>query len=190
MYRAVFLDRDGVITEDPPHYAHLPEQMNLIPGAVEGIRLLNRAQFKVIVVSNQSGVGRGYYTERDVAIFHDLMVKRLGDAGACIDAMYYCPHHPDSQIEIYRKNCNCRKPGNGMLQRAEIERGINLSQSFLIGDKISDIEAGQRSGCVSMLVLTGHGKSESMKRSRIKPDLVVQDLLEGARYIVRNDRTG
>ena len=106
MNKAVFLDRDGVITHDPPHYAHRIDQLKLIPQSAEAIKSLNETGFKVVVVSNQSGVARGYYQERDVEIFNEAMKARLEDQGAHIDAIYYCPHYPEAKIEAY----TCLRP--------------------------------------------------------------------------------
>jgi len=184
MNQAVFLDRDGVITQDPPNYAHRPDQLKLIPGSAEAIRILNENNFKVIVISNQSGVARGYYREKDVEIFNCAMKEELKKKNAYIDAIYYCPHHPDAKIEAYKVNCNCRKPKSGMLKRAEKELSINLKQSFMIGDKRTDIEAGKRAGCKTIMVLTGQGKEEMKKESNIKPDYIVSNLFEGTMKIL------
>src|SRR5208337_2626335 len=105
--RAVFLDRDGVITRDPPHYAHLIDQLALIEGSGLAIKMLNTAQFKVIVITNQSGVAKGLYKEKDIEIFNREMVRQLNQADAHIDAVYYCPHHPEAEVQKYRINCNC-----------------------------------------------------------------------------------
>ena len=160
MNKAVFLDRDGVITEDPPHYAHRVDQVRIIPGSGEAIRLLNDGGYLVIVVSNQSGIARGYYQERDVALFNEEMKRQLSLEGAHIDAIYYCPHHPDGNIEKFREVCSCRKPQPGMLIQAAKQHQINLKASFLIGDKFSDIRAGNAVNCRTIFVLTGHGKEE------------------------------
>jgi D-glycero-D-manno-heptose 1,7-bisphosphate phosphatase len=161
--RAVFLDRDGVITQDPPHYAHKPEQLKLIPGAAESIRTLNDLDILVIVVSNQSGVARGYYTEEDVAIYNKVMEEELQKENARVDAIYYCPHHPEVGDSKYKIACDCRKPGTGLLALAAKEHKVELKDSFLIGDKMSDIMAGESAGCSTILVLTGHGKKEFEK---------------------------
>jgi D-glycero-D-manno-heptose 1,7-bisphosphate phosphatase len=160
MNKAVFVDRDGVITEDPPHYAHRIDQVRIIPGSGEAIRLLNEGGYLVIVVSNQSGIARGYYQERDVALFNEEMERQLSLEGAHIDAIYYCPHHPDGSIEKFREVCPCRKPQPGMLIQAAKQHQINLKASFLIGDKFSDILAGNAVNCRTIFVLTGHGKEE------------------------------
>jgi D-glycero-D-manno-heptose 1,7-bisphosphate phosphatase len=160
MKNAVFLDRDGVITEDPPHYAHRVDQVQIIPGSGEAIRLLNDMGYQVIVVSNQSGVAKGYYQERDVILFNEEMKRQLSMESAHIDAIYYCPHHPDGIIEKFRGLCTCRKPQPGMLIQAAEQHRINLKASFFIGDKFSDIVAGNAVKCRTILVLTGHGKEE------------------------------
>ncbi|GAG94427.1 unnamed protein product, partial [marine sediment metagenome] len=147
MNKAVFLDRDGVITKEPPYYAHKIDQLELIPKSAEAIRLLNKNGFKVIIVSNQSGVARGYYQEKDIEIYNRAMKKKLEEKNAYIDAIYYCPHHSEATIEKYKIDCDCRKPKPGMLRQAEKDLNLNLKRSFLVGDKMSDIEAGYRAGC-------------------------------------------
>ncbi|MHB8164938.1 MAG: D-glycero-beta-D-manno-heptose 1,7-bisphosphate 7-phosphatase [Methanoregula sp.] len=164
---AVFLDRDGVITQDPPHYAHRIDQVQIIPGSGEAIRLLNEAGFLIIVVSNQSGVARGYYDEKDVTIFNEEMKRQLSRDNAYVDAIYYCPHHPEAVVAEYRQSCSCRKPNPGMLLKAAEQYNIDLSRSFLVGDKISDILAGTEVKCQSILVLTGHGMEESGHQKNI-----------------------
>ncbi len=178
MNKAVFLDRDGVITQEPPHYAHRIDQLKLIPKSAEAIRLLNENGFKVVVVSNQSGLGRGYYQEKDVEIYNGAIKKELGKRDAYIDAIYYCPHHSEAKIEAYRMDCDCRKPEPGMLKRAEKNLNLDLKRSFLVGDKISDIEAGYRAGCQTILVLTGYGSDELQKNANIniKPNYISKDL--------------
>lgn len=189
MNKAVFLDRDGVITQDPPHYAHRIDQLQVISGSAEAIKSLNENGFKVVVVSNQSGVARGYYQEKDVEIFNRAMMKELEEGGAFIDAIYYCPHYPEAKIEEYRVDCDCRKPEPGMLKRAERDLDLDLKQSFLVGDKMSDIEAGIRVGCKTILVLTGHGMDEFKKNAsiNIKPDHVSKDLYIASKIIINGD---
>ena len=185
MNKVVFLDRDGVITQDPPHYAHRIDQLRLIPKSAEAVRLLNENGFKVVVVSNQSGVARGYYQEKDVEIYNSAMKKELEERGAYIDAIYYCPHYPEAEIEAYRIDCDCRKPKPGMLKRAEKDLNLDLKRSFLIGDKIIDIVAGYRAGCKTILVLTGHGNEELKKNAtmNIKPNYISKDLYTTSQII-------
>ena len=187
MNRAVFLDRDGVITKDPPHYAHRIDQLKLIPKSAEAIRALNENEFKVVIVSNQSGVARGYYQESDIEIFNSAMKKELEKRGAYIDAIYYCPHYSEAQIEAYMMVCDCRKPEPGMLKHAEKDLNLDLKRSFLVGDKMTDIEAGYSAGCKTILVLTGHGNDEVKKvdEMNIKPNHVSKDLYTSSQIITR-----
>ena len=189
MNKAVFLDRDGVITKEPPYYAHRIDQLELIPKSAEAIRLLNESGFKVIVVSNQSGVARGYYQEKDIEIYNEAMKKKLEEKNAYIDAIYYCPHYSEATIKEYRIDCECRKPKPGMLKRAEKDLDLDLKCSFLIGDKVSDIEAGYRAGCKTILVLTGQGNDELKKilKMNIKPDYISNDLYMAIQIINRNN---
>ena len=183
MNRAVFLDRDGVITQEPPHYAHELSQLKLIPKSADAIRLLNENGFVVIVASNQAGIAHGYYREEDAILFHQAMKENLAKEGAYIDAIYYCPHHPEAKIERYRVDCNCRKPKPGMLTRAESELNIDLKQSFIVGDKLSDIEAGKRAGCKTIMVRTGQGVEE-LKSNEIDCDYVANDLHDAVQHIL------
>lgn len=191
MNKAVFLDRDGVITKEPPYYAHKIEQLELVPKSAETIRLLNESGFKVIVVSNQAGVARGYYREKDIQIYNNEMKRQLEEKGAYIDAIYYCPHYPEAIIEKYKIDCECRKPKPGMLSQAEKDLNLNLKLSFLVGDKMSDIEAGYRAGCKTILVLTGQGNDELKKISKmnIKPNYISKDLFTAIQIIKRNNKS-
>jgi len=185
MNKAVFLDRDGVITKEPPYYAHKIDQLELIPKSAEAISLLNESGFKVIVVSNQSGVARGYYQEKDIDIYNKAMKKKLEDKGAFINAIYYCPHYPEATIKEYRIDCDCRKPKPGMLKRAKKDLDLDLKCSFLVGDKMSDIEAGYRAGCKTILVLTGQGNDELKNnlKMQIKPNYISKDLYTATQII-------
>lgn len=137
---AAFLDRDGVLNVDHG-YTHRPEQLEWVDGAPEAVRLLNVAGYFVFVVTNQSGIARGYYDEDAVKSFHAHMQNDLASHGAHVDAFYYCPHHPEGTIKSLAVRCRCRKPGPGMLEQAAEEWPIDLSTSFLIGDKDEDMAA-------------------------------------------------
>lgn len=184
MIHAVFLDRDGVLNKDPPHYAHRIDQLELIPWSGLAVKLLNDLEYRVIVISNQSGVAKGYYTEDDVAIFNNALLSRIQECGGRVDAVYYCPHHPEAKIERYRKKCQCRKPAPGMILQAAQEFDIDLGRSFVIGDKWSDIDAGKKAGCQTILVLTGHGTDEL---SRLREDNcpIAADLYEAVTTYIR-----
>jgi D,D-heptose 1,7-bisphosphate phosphatase len=181
--KAVFLDRDGVITEDPPHYAHRLDQLSIIPGSAQAIQLLNANNFLVIVISNQSGVARGYYSEDNVKIFNDAMESLLAKEGAHIDAIYYCPHHPDAIIERYKINCDCRKPKPGMLIKGGKNYDIDFKSSFIVGDKWSDVEAGRSVGCKTIIVETGHGHQE-YENNKCTVDFIAADLLDAVQNFI------
>jgi len=154
---AVFLDRDGTINEEVG-YLDRVEKLRLIPGAAEAIRLLNEKGFKTVVVTNQSGVARGFFTEAFVETVHSRIQELLAAEGAVIDGFYYCPHHPTEGRGPYLQDCDCRKPAPGLLRCAAAEHGIDPSRSFVVGDTLKDIEAGGRVGIPGILVLTGYGR--------------------------------
>ena len=160
--RAVFLDRDGTINVEK-NYLHKVEDFEFIPGAPEAIKKLKDAGFLVIVVSNQSGIARGYFDELDVAQIHQHMQTELATYGTLIDAFYFCPHHPDEGLGAYKVQCECRKGKPGMLLQAALEHDLDLQHSFMVGDKLADIVAGERAGCKSILVLTGYGATTALK---------------------------
>ena len=175
---AAFLDRDGTINEEV-EYLSDPEALRLLPSAAEGIRLLNEARVPVILVTNQAGVGRGYFPEARVREIHQELASRLAAHGAHLDAIYYCPHHPHD-------GCACRKPNPGMLVRAAEEHGIDLRASFIVGDKVSDLDAGRRAGCGTVLVLTGYGPEvrEALKGCELQPDYVAEELLKAVKWML------
>ncbi len=142
---AAFLDRDGVLNVDHG-YTHRSEQFEWIDGAPEAVRLLNEAGYYVLVVTNQSGIARGYYTEEAVKALHAHMQKDLASYGAHVDAFYFCPHHPEGTIKALAIHCQCRKPAPGMLEQAASEWPIDRSASFLVGDKYEDMSAAKAFG--------------------------------------------
>jgi len=153
---AVFLDRDGTINVEK-QYLYRYEDWEWTPGAIDAIKMLNANGFLVIVVSNQAGIARGLYSELDVRLLHEKVDWELCSQGAKINAYYYCPHHPDFGNKIV---CGCRKPAPELLFRAQKDWGIELSRSFMIGDKADDVKAGQAAGVKSILVSTGYGTTE------------------------------
>lgn len=176
---AIFLDRDGTINEDL-NFLSSPEQVVLIDGSAEAIREANNLGLKVIVFTNQSGIARGYFTEEDLHRIHKRLDELLAEKGARIDAYYYCPHHPTEGNGEYRVECECRKPKDGMLWRASREQNVDLKNSFVIGDRCIDIQAGKTAGAVTILVLTGYGKEEyeKCKGENFEPDFIAQNLKE------------
>lgn len=151
--KAVFLDRDGVIIKDKG-FVYRVEDVEFIPGAIESIRLLHDHGFLVVVVTNQSGIGRGYYTEQDFLKVTDFINKEMVRAGTRIDATYFCPHHPTEGIGPYRVECECRKPKPGMLRKAAEELGIDLAGSFMVGDREVDVLAGLGAGARPIQIAT------------------------------------
>lgn len=179
MRRAVFLDRDGTINVEKD-YLYRIEDFEFIDGAVQAIRLLNEAGFFVAIVSNQSGVARGYYTEEDVELLHRHIAEKLEDEGARVDAWMYCPHHPNGRGS-YSLPCGCRKPLPGMLIEVASRYNIDLDTSIMIGDKLADIGAGNAAGCRTILVRTGYGAEQENLVSSLTE--VYDDLLEAVKSL-------
>ncbi|GMR05361.1 MAG: HAD family hydrolase [Thermodesulfobacteriota bacterium] len=174
---AVFLDRDGTISMDLPEgYLHKPDDLVLITGAAVAIRRLNGRGVKVIIITNQSGVGRGYFKEEDVQKVNARLEALLSVEGAHIDGIYYCIHRPD-------EDCSCRKPQSDLVIRAAGEHGVDLARSFVVGDKASDVELAWRSGAKGVLVMTGLGPAELEKMAR-RPDHVAPRLIEAVDWIL------
>jgi D-glycero-D-manno-heptose 1,7-bisphosphate phosphatase len=184
MNRAIFLDRDGVINENRDNdYVRRWDQFRFLPKAKEAIKTLTDAAWDIIIVSNQAGIGKGIMSVQAVEDINAHMIEEIEKCGGRIRAVYYCPHRPD-------EDCLCRKPKPGMLLRAARELGIYLLDSYLIGDNITDIQAGARAGCRTVLVKTGRG-SESLKNRKpwpVKPDHVATDLSEAVELILAIDR--
>lgn len=183
--KAVFLDRDGVINEEV-NYAHRRDQLILIPRAGEAIRLLNDHGFLVIVVTNQAGIARGLYEEKDMHAFHRALEEELKkENNARADAIYWCPHHPEGVCEAQRMNCDCRKPNSGMILRARQDFDIDLAASFIVGDKWSDVQAGRNAGCKTILVRTGQGAREFAEKKNQSADHYAADIFEAVQFILR-----
>jgi D-glycero-D-manno-heptose 1,7-bisphosphate phosphatase len=179
MAKGVFLDRDGTINVEL-EFLHRPEEFVFIPGAPQAIKLLNDAGYRVIVVTNQSGIARGYYDEAAVRRLHSHVDAELAPFGARINAYYFCPHHPEYGIADRGTVCECRKPRPGMLLRAAADFSLDLPSSFMIGDRLADVQAGLSAGCRSMLVRTGYGAEAVGLPSGVP---VFDDLLAAAREI-------
>lgn len=181
--RAIFLDRDGVIVAEPPAYAYKISELRLIPNSAAAIRTFNSLGFLVIVITNQAGVAKGIFKEEAISPFNQEMTKRLLRNGAQINKIYYCPHHPEAVIPEYKIDCLCRKPKPGMILQAQEEFGINLADSFLIGDKISDIQAAINAGCKPILVKTGLGKEQFQKMDYQIKCLIADNLFQTVNLI-------
>ena len=184
--RAVFMDRDGTISEEVGYINH-PSRFRLFPYAVEAIKHLNQYAWLAIVVTNQAGVARGYFPEQMIETVHAAMTKQINDGGGRLDGIYYCAHHPSVGEPPYRIDCNCRKPKPGLIMRAAEEFDIDLQQSWMVGDRYSDVELAHNAKVKSMLVLSGYGRGEwEHQRSTWsqQPDAIAEDLLEAVRVIV------
>ena len=191
--KTVFLDRDGVINRNPPNkgYVRTWAEFAFIPNARSAIQELTQSGYRIFVVTNQAGIGRGLFSEESLRDIHRRMVAEITEAGGRIDALYYCPHHPDV-------GCQCRKPKPGMLKRAAQEHNIDLSSAYFIGDATTDIEAGRRAGTTTFLVLTGLGRESYHdyvdanyyrrgNREACCPDKIFTNLYTATRWLLKND---
>ncbi len=177
----MFVDRDGTINVDVD-FLSSPSQLQLIPRSAEAIRELNDLNIPVVVITNQSGIARGLYSEDDVRIVHEALDEILQPYGAKILAYYYCPHHPNDGIAPYVKECECRKPKPGMLNDAKATFGFNLERSFVVGDKCIDAQMGKSVGAVAIQVSTGYGAAEKNQCSDIR-DYYAVDLYDAVQFI-------
>ena len=186
--RVVFLDRDGTLNPDQDGYIDHPERFELYPYSGRAIKDLNDKGFFVFLITNQSGIARGYYSFEDLEQVHTEMKKQLDEAGAHIDEIFVSPHYAGGSIEPYNIEHEDRKPGLGLFKKAVQKYEINISGSFMIGDKYSDIEFGKKAGLRTILVLSGNGMNEFLdkrKEWRIKPDLVAKDLSTAVSFILK-----
>lgn len=190
--KVIFLDRDGTINEEV-NYLYRKEDLKLIEGAPQAIALLNQAGYEVIVVTNQAGVARGYYTEEDVKELHAYLNEVLAKQQAHVDAFYYCPHHPIHGIGAYKVACRCRKPNIGLLEQAEETGRIDKEHSWMIGDKTSDTKAGIAYGIRTILVGTGYGSEiyadDCRKHENSGYDFYQENLLTAVKWIL-NEGSG
>ena len=185
--RAVFIDRDGTISEEVGYVNH-PSRYRVFPYAAEAIRHLNETGWLAVLVTNQAGVARGYFNEDMIGSVHNLLIQELERRGARLDAIYYCPHHPSVGEPPYRFDCDCRKPRPGLIRRAADDLDIDLAQSWMVGDRYGDTELARNAGVRSALVLTGYGRGELEHQSqgwKHRPDIVAENLLEAAKAIIQ-----
>jgi D-glycero-D-manno-heptose 1,7-bisphosphate phosphatase len=183
--RALLLDRDGTICEDVG-YIGAVEDLRLLPGSAEAIVSAAAAGFQCVLITNQAGIARGVLDEARLDEVHDRLRELLAAEGARLDGIYYCPHHPEGEVSRYRRRCDCRKPGSGMLKRARDEMGIDLESSYVVGDHLRDIEAGHTVGATTLLVLTGHGRDQldGPAPQGPRPNHVTKDLHAAVGWIV------
>ena len=177
----VFLDRDGTINVDPGYLSD-PEKVTLFEGVAEAIELFNLLGMRVIIVSNQSGIGRGYFTETELKAVNDRLLELIEEGGGFVDAVYFCPHRPD-------EGCGCRKPQTGMIESASSEFFLDMERSYVVGDKVSDMELARNIKAVAILVTTGLG-AKTKDELAVTPDYVAKDLLGAARWIEEDYQKG
>ena len=184
---AVFLDRDGTIIEDVGFLRDL-SQVDLLPWAADAIRQLRDAGYAIVVVTNQSGVGRGYFDEAHVAATHRAIDVALAESGASIDAYYYCPHYPTGTDPRYAIACECRKPAPGLLRRAAVDLDLDLARSWMVGDWWRDVAAGASAGTRTILVRTGRREEHrpAPDGEIARPDAILNNLMEAAGWILRS----
>lgn len=176
---AVFVDRDGVICENRSDYVKEWSEFVFVDGAVEALASLTRSKTRLFVVTNQSAIGRGLMSRRQLDVIHERMLDYIGGSGGRVEAVLVCPHHPDDK-------CSCRKPEPGLLQQASDRHKVDLTRSFMIGDHHTDIEAGARAGCETVLVRTGRGATSLEQRDawRAEPTFVADDLIDAAIWVL------
>lgn len=180
------MDRDGTMTVEGGYINH-PSRLQLIDGTAQAVKLCNENHLLAVVTTNQAGVARGYFTEDLVKVVHSRLEDLLAQQGAKLDAIYYCPHHPREGKPPYRAECDCRKPGPGMINQACRELPVDLARSYMVGDKISDSEFGHRLGIRTVMVLTGYGRGEyEYQRQDWKdtPDHIAENLKEAVEWIL------
>ncbi len=181
----VFVDRDGTLNHEVD-YVRTPDELQLIAGAGEAVQKLNERGFATCVISNQSGIARGYLSEEDLIPIHEKLERELARDGGKVDRIYYCPHHPTEGVPPYNVVCDCRKPKSGMLRKGSRELGIDLASSFVVGDSVVDIEAGHAVNAHTILVLTGYGRAtfEHYVSRGIHVEFVAPTIVEAVNYIL------
>lgn len=177
----IILDRDGVINFDSLEYIKSPDEWVPIPGSLEAVALLNRAGFKVIVATNQSGIARGYYDLETLDAIHEKMMRELAAVGGYVEEVFFCPHHPEEA-------CQCRKPKPGMLHAIQKKFGMSLTDTFYIGDSLADVGAAQAAGCKLLLVMTGNGRATLERNPQLISVPQFADLAEAAQYVLTETR--
>ncbi|MFX1303244.1 MAG: D-glycero-beta-D-manno-heptose 1,7-bisphosphate 7-phosphatase [Promethearchaeota archaeon] len=172
--KAIFLDRDGVINKEV-NYLSKPNDFEFIEGSIDALKILKQKGYLIIVITNQAGIAKGFFTEETLESIHSKMTRILKQNNIELDGIYYCPHHPE-----FTGPCDCRKPKPGMILKAQLKYNIDLNNSYMVGDTLNDIETGKSARCKTILVLTGYGKEEQKKKSSIIPDMIFKNLKEFA----------
>ena len=184
MNKAIFIDKDGTLIPDIPYNVN-PHLITLTNTAIPALQLLQKEKFLLIVISNQSGVARGYFTEKDLEPVSNAISALLNKEGVIINGFYYCPHYKTGTVAEYSIACDCRKPKPGLIVRAAKDFSIDVSQSWMIGDILNDAEAGKAAGCKTILINNGN-ETEWIENEKRKPDYIVYNLLEAANIIVQH----
>ncbi|MBG6233449.1 D,D-heptose 1,7-bisphosphate phosphatase [Pedobacter sp. CAN_A7] len=180
--KAIFLDKDGTLIPDRPYNVD-PDKISLSANTIDGLIALQEEGFMLLIISNQSGIARGFFDHDDLLHVEHKIRSLLQAKGLSLAGFYYCPHHPESEIAEYRQDCSCRKPKPGLLLEAGLDHQIDLSQSWMIGDILHDIEAGHRAGCRAILINNGNETVWEMNAARI-PDALVDNIDAAAKYIL------
>jgi D-glycero-D-manno-heptose 1,7-bisphosphate phosphatase len=181
--KAIFIDKDGTLIVDVPYNVD-PEKIVLNACSVKGLRNLQKQDYLLVIISNQSGVAHGYFQEEALIAVEQRIKIMLAKKGIRLNGFYYCPHHPEGVVPLYRKNCDCRKPQAGLLLKAVEELNIDLATSWMIGDILNDVEAGNRAGCKSILIDNGN-ETECVMNGRRQPTARVKDINEAAEFILK-----
>jgi D-glycero-D-manno-heptose 1,7-bisphosphate phosphatase len=181
-YPAIFLDRDGTINEEMGYINHI-DRFKIFPFVAESIKIFRESGFKTILITNQSGLARGYFTEELLNVVHQKLINYLSENGTQLDGIYYCPHHPTEGIGKYKKECKCRKPNTGLIEQATSDHNIDLKKSYMIGDRYKDMVFAKNIDITSGFVLTGYGRGEFEHQKHswsFMPDIVAKNLKEMA----------
>jgi len=186
-HAAVFLDRDGTLVHPSQYPAH-PEDLRLYDGICPELQALQRAGFRLVVITNQSGIARGYFTESDLQVMHEYLRRELEGRGVFLDGIYHCPHHPEGVIPALSIRCECRKPQPGMVLQAAAELDLDLTRSWLVGDILDDVEAGNQAGCCTILVDLG---TEQPPRTRERsPAFIARNSIHALRIVRAIETSG
>jgi len=182
---ALFLDRDGTLVKEV-NYLTRVDELQMLDSSAEALRLAHAAGMATVLITNQSAVARGMLAEADLQVIHRRLSEMIVEQGGILDAVYYCPHHPEASVPEYIASCQCRKPQPGLILKAARELGLNLSESVMVGDTLKDVEAGKRAGCTAVLVETGYGASEAAKiqPGGTLPDTIAPDLLGAVNWFL------
>jgi histidinol-phosphate phosphatase family protein len=182
MDKAIILDKDGTLVDDPNYYVYKLEDFKLLPGVVEGLKNLSK-EFIFIIVTNQSGIGRGIFTEEDMHKFNNKLLNELKKESIDIKKIYHCPHKKE-------EGCSCRKPSTKYIEEAAKEFNIDIKNSWVIGDHLHDIEMGMKANCRNVYMLTGHGKKhlDDLEKEGLKPDFIAEDFFKAADFIMNNKK--